>query len=161
MLSTLRTTLIGATLVAALGVGVAVAQTPPPGHDAMAAHHMGGDPATHIARHAQHLRDALQLTPAQEPALQALVSSMTPPAGAHERMERAHGEMANLTTPERLDRMRKMMSEHMAMFDQHAKAVETFYAQLTPTQKKAFDAMPMGHHGMGHHGMGGEHGHGF
>jgi hypothetical protein len=57
--------------------------------------------------------------------------------------------------------MRAAMSERQAKFDQHAAAVKRFYAQLTPAQQKAFDAMrPMGGHrggmggGMGGHRMG-------
>ena len=71
--------------------------------------------------------------------------------------------MQNLTTPQRLDRMAARMAERQQRFAQHAAAVKQFYAQLTPAQQKAFDAM---HHGgkhkrmmkrhMGGHG-GGEH----
>ena len=32
--------------------------------------------------------------------------------------------------------------ERLAAFDQRAAAAKTFYAQLTPAQKKAFDALP-------------------
>ena len=32
--------------------------------------------------------------------------------------------------------------ERLAAFDQRAAASRTFYAQLTPSQKKAFDALP-------------------
>ena len=33
------------------------------------------------------------------------------------------------------------MDKHRAMFDRHAAALKRFYAQLTPTQQKAFDAL--------------------
>ena len=156
ILKSLRAALLGATILAVGGAGVAIAQAPPPKHDEMGEHHMHGDPAAMMQRHAQHLRDALQLTPAQEPALQTLLSSMKPPEGAHEHMMKGgHEEMEHLTTPQRLEKMRSMMTEHMAAFDAHAQAVTRFYAQLTPTQQKAFDALsPM----MMHHGMGGMHG---
>ena len=166
ILKTLRAAALGATLLAVGGAGVAIAQAPPspPKHEAMGEHHrMHGDPAAMMQRHAQHLRDALQLTPAQEPALQALLTSMKPPEGMGEHMMRGHEEMEHLTTPQRLEKMRTAMTEHMAAFDQHAQAVTRFYAQLTPAQQKAFDAMSpmMMHHGMhGMHGGAGMEGHG-
>jgi protein CpxP len=157
ILKPLRAAALGATILAIGGAGVAIAQTPPPPKaGAMAEHHMmHGDPAAMMQRHAQHLRDTLQLTPAQEPALQALLTSMKPPEGMHEGMKGEHEAMEHLTTPQRLEKMRAMMTEHMAAFDQHAQAVTRFYAQLTPAQQKAFDAVSpmMMHHGMGGHGM--------
>lgn len=86
---------------------------------------------------AQRLRDVLQLTPAQEPALKAFLASQKPPAPpAPEARAKA------LTTPERLDRQRARLAERLAEFDRRAAATRTFYAQLTPAQKKAFDALP-------------------
>jgi len=158
ILKSLRVTALSATILAVGGAGVAIAQAPAPKPGAMGEHHMPHDPAAMMQRHAQHLRDALQLTPAQEPALQALLTSMKPPEGGRDHMKRDHAEMEHLTTPQRLERMRSMMTEHMAAFDQHAQAVTRFYAQLTPAQQKAFDALSpmMMHHGMhGMHGMGG------
>jgi hypothetical protein len=56
--------------------------------------------------------------------------------------------------------MRAAMGERQAKFEQHAAAVKRFYAQLTPSQQKAFDAMrPMGGHRGGMGGMGGMRGH--
>lgn len=147
--------------------GAATAQPAPPsapGHEMMGGMGKGGmgrDPAAMAQRHADHLRAALQLTSAQEPALKAFVAEMRPPEsmggkmGMGERMKGMRDEMAGLTTPQRLDRMQARMDEHRAMFDRHAAAVKRFYAQLTPAQQKAFDAMPMmGHmdHGGGHDG---------
>jgi hypothetical protein len=107
-------------------------------------------------RHAQHLRDALQLRPDQEPALRALIAALQPPPGEREHMGRDRDEGARLSTPERLDRKAARMAEHEARFRQHAEAIKRFYAQLSPTQQKAFDAMPMEMgHGMHGHGMGG------
>lgn len=111
-----------------------------------------------MAQHrAQHLRDALQLRPDQEPALQALLAADQPTAGEHEHMRGRQGA-APLTTPERLDRKQAKMAEHAARFRQRAEAIKRFYAQLSPAQQRAFDAMrPMGMGRHGHHGM---HGHG-
>jgi len=118
------------------------------------------DPAEMAARRAQHLRDALQLTPAQEPALNAFIAALAPPAGMRDRMRAERGARAAMTTPQRLDRMKARMAERQAQFDRRADATLRFYGQLSPSQKKAFDALgPMGGRGgMGHgggHRMGG------
>ncbi|HEV2532684.1 Spy/CpxP family protein refolding chaperone [Phenylobacterium sp.] len=131
---------------------------PPAGSHAEGHHWQRPDPAQMAERHAQHLRDALQLRPDQEPALRALVAAMQPPAGEREHMRKDHEEGAGLSTPQRLDRMAARIAEHEARFRQHADAVKRFYAQLSPAQQKAFDAMPMKMgHGEHQHGMGGEH----
>jgi len=170
-LKTLRPILLGASILA-LGAGTASAQPAPPPRDAMAGVHDAGpegmrgmrhehrDPAEMAQRHADHLRAALQLTPAQEPALAAFVGAMKPPEGMREHMRGDHEKMASMTTPQRLDQMKARMDEHRARFEQHAAAVKRFYAQLTPAQQKAFDALPMGHMGHGGHGMHGPMGHG-
>jgi hypothetical protein len=65
-------------------------------------------------------------------------------------------EWTRLTTPERLDKMHERMLRRQQAFDRKAMAIKKFYAQLSPSQQKAFDAMgPM----MGR-GMGGKMGHG-
>jgi protein CpxP len=149
-------------LVAALSLagGASFAQPAAPpasGPHAEGHHWQRPDPAQMAERHAQHLRDALQLRPDQEPALRALIAAMQPPPGAMDKMREAHEAGAKLTTPERLDRMQAMMAEHEARFREHVDAIKRFYAQLSPSQQKAFDAMPM--MGMGGHGMhGGMHG---
>ena len=178
----LKQTLALGGAVLALGFGgMAVAQQPsmgPPAgdHEAMQHHR---DPAAMAARHADRLRVALQLRPDQEPALKALVAAMVPPEGMGMRMGKmgeGHEKMASMTTPERLDHMKAMMAQHEARFEQHSAAVKKFYAQLTPSQQKAFDAMSLkmggrmgpggGHEGGGRQGhgpggrpgMGGHHG---
>jgi protein CpxP len=141
------------------------APPPPAGAEEGHHHHDMGDPAERaamMARHLEHeaarLRDILQLRPEQEGALHAFLDSMKPPADMMARMHKDHDDGDTLTTPQRLDRMLARMDEHRAHMAAHADAVKRFYAQLSPTQQKAFDAMgPMMHgpHGMGGHGMGG------
>jgi periplasmic protein CpxP/Spy len=162
----MRLTSISLAAALALAAGASFAQpaSTPPAAGAHAGHMMQRpDPAQMAERHAQHLRDALQLRPDQEPALRALVASMGPPPGGMERMGKDHDAMQGLTTPQRLDRMQARMAEHQQRFQAHIEAMKRFYAQLTPAQQKAFDAMPMMgmrehgmHGGMGH--MGGRHG---
>jgi len=134
--------------------------------------HRRGDPE----RAATHLRNVLQLTPAQEPALQAYLAALHPPhegyrhegpggapglqggpppadpaarrAAMDQRraeMDKRRAEQAALTTPERLDRMIKTMTERaakrQAQMQAHVAAIKQFYAALTPAQQKAFDAL--------------------
>ncbi|MBX3481027.1 MAG: Spy/CpxP family protein refolding chaperone [Caulobacter sp.] len=108
---------------------------------------------------ARHLRDVLQLRPDQEPALQAFLAA-TKPQMDHMKMEfkpGADGKPSTppkmMTTPERLDMQAKMMARHQAAFEKRAAAIKTFYAALSPSQQKAFDALHMGRMG-GHRGHG-------
>jgi Spy/CpxP family protein refolding chaperone len=97
-----------------------------------------------MKHHMQKLKTELKLTPEQEPAWAALAGAMTPPARP-QRPDRA--EMEKLSMPERLDKMKQIMSQHhearMAEMDKHAAAVKSFYALLTPEQKKTFDTKAM------------------
>ena len=136
--------LIAAVAIFAASVSVATAQTvpaPPP-----------------QAQHEAMMREHMQ-------SWQAFTASMVPPP--HPDMERrGEGRGAAMTTPQRLDHMAAMMSEHQAAFQRHAEAVRRFYAVLSPQQQKAFDAvsgMMMHHMGRGgpmarHEGMDMEHG---
>jgi hypothetical protein len=154
----------------ALSAGASFAQAPPPpgapGPRAEGRHWQRPDPAQMAERHAQHLRDALQLRPDQEPALQAFIGAMKPPEGMREHMRHEEGGAA-LTTPQRLDRAQARMAEHEAKFRARAEAIKRFYGQLSPAQQKAFDALHEGmggrhgfHGGHGMHGPGGFGGHG-
>jgi hypothetical protein len=155
-LSTLA--LAGAIALSAAG-GAFAQPAPPPGGPAPAGRETP-DPAKMAERHAERLRAVLQLRPEQEPALRALVEAMKPPAGEMERHRHERDEMRKLPTPQRLDRMQARMSEHQARFARRAEAIKRFYAQLTPTQQRAFDALHEGPQGM-HGGFGrhGDHGH--
>jgi protein CpxP len=106
------------------------------------------------------LKAALKITPAQEGAWTAYTTAMQPPAnmmGQHP--DRA--EMEKLTTPERIDKMKTLRTQHMgemmSAMDKRGEATKAFYATLTPEQKKTFDTSAMRHgksegrHG-GHHG---------
>jgi hypothetical protein len=122
------------------------------GHDGM----MGrGDPAKMEQMHAKHLADLrsmLKITASQETAWSSFTEAMKPPADMMgKRPDRA--EMEKLSTPERIDKMRALHKEHMVAMDKRGDATKTFYASLSPEQKKVFDAefAKMGQHG--EHGM--------
>lgn len=162
--------LLLAALLATFGLS-SMAQTPPAGGPGMAGQgRMGGpmmgqgqmahgDPAKMQAlraeRHAKHMADMkikLQLTPAQEGAWTTFAAGMQPPAHAPVDRAQMHADMEKLTTPERIDKMLALKAQRDAQMTQRAATVKTFYATLTPSQKKVFDLESLQHHQMGHHG---------
>lgn len=109
-------------------------------------------------RHAQKaavLKQKLAITPDQENAWSSFQQAMQPAGQA-----RAHGQRQDwkqLTTPERIDRMRELRTQRMAEQDRRGDAIKAFYAALKPEQQKTFDAegtRMMGQFGKkgGHHG---------
>ena len=145
--------------------GGAMAQTPsaapadgkPMAHGGMAKR----DPAKMQemrAKRMAELKQKLGITAAQEGAWTAWTASMQP-AGPMARPN--HEEVAKLTTPERIDKMKATHNERHAQMEKRAESTKTFYAALTPEQKKVFDAETariMGGRGPGGHGgMGGMH----
>ena len=108
-------------------------------------------------RHAA-LKAKLKLTPAQEGAWSTYTAAMKLPVDLMKRHHADQAELAKLTTPERIDKMKAMRTEHMndmnAVMDKRGDATKAFYATLTPEQKKVFDANTMRPQGNGRH-MGG------
>jgi periplasmic protein CpxP/Spy len=169
--------LLVAACVAVMGLS-ASAQTPPapgagqgqsPGYSQGAGRGpgpmMGSDPARmqqriermqeRMAQRLAAFKQRLQITPAQEGAWNAWTAALKPAAGSVPRPDRA--EMARLTTPERIDRMRALRASRAAEMDRRGDATKTFYAALSPEQQKTFDTATArtGKRGMrGHHGGG-------
>ena len=145
-------------ILGATGTAAFAQPAPPPpapmagARDGEWRHHQRPDPAVRAQPHAEHLRAALQLTPAQEPALNAFIASMKRPEGMRDHRKGGREQMAAMTTPQRLDHMKARMDEHRARFEQHAAATKRFYAQLSPSQQKAFDALQSSHMGRRGHG---------
>ena len=115
------------------------------------------DPAKMQAMHDRRmaaLKATLKLTPAQEPAWAAFADAAKPNPQVmkqHQAQRQAlHDEMAKLTAPQRLDKMKEVQSQHAkdmaAAMDKRAEATKTFYAQLSPEQQKAFDAATLPKH---------------
>lgn len=154
-------TLALAGALALSAVAPSLAQPAPPAGPAPADAHdwRRGDPAQMAERRAAHLRAVLQLRPDQEPALRALMDASRPDAAAMRRRGGDRDEMRNLTTPQRLDRMQARMAERQAAFTRRADAIRRFYAQLSPAQQRAFDALHQGGRGRGMHGGRGRGGH--
>ncbi len=119
-------------------------------HDGKHHGHSAEERAKRHAAHAAAIKQKLQLTPAQESAWTTFTTAMQP--GNRPAMPE-RGELAKLSTPERLDRMRAVHAQHGTEMERRAEAVKTFYATLTPEQQKTFDAetaQHFGRYGMGH-----------
>ena len=145
----------------------AQAQTPPapaggmphPGmqHDGQwMQQHMRERVQERMQRRMESLKRILQISPQQEGAWANWVAAMRPNPGSMEQRHRMHEEMARMTTPERIDRMRQMHAQRAAEMDRKGEATKAFYAQLTPPQQRAFDEISMRFFGRGgrgkHHG---------
>lgn len=123
----------------------------------MGMHQMGQrDPAkmqAMMAKRQEELKAKLKLAPEQDAAWTTYAAAVKPSTDkAMVRPDRA--EMAKLSTPERIDKMRAMHTErHAAMtvqMDKRAEATKAFYATLNPEQKKVFDAESFKGAGRGH-----------
>ena len=156
MTSRLKPALLAGLL--ALSGLAALAQTPTPGgHAAMMAGPADGmqegmrhrDPArmqARIDKFAAELKARLKLTPAQEGAWTTLLAAHKMPADMMAKRPDP-AALEKLSTPDRLDRMKALRSQHMAAMDQRDEATKTFYATLTAEQQKVFDATTMPKHG--------------
>lgn len=105
------------------------------------------------AQRLEQLKAQLKLSAAQEGAWTTYTAAMQPPAQRPARMNRA--ELAQLSTPQRIERMQALQAEHQQFMSQRLDAVKAFYAQLTPEQKKIYDQQSLRH---GPAGRGGMHG---
>lgn len=145
----LRTSVITAGLLATLASS-AMAQMGPggmPGHEPREGHHgprtekMRESMREQMAeRHAQHLaalKAKLQLSAGQEAAWQTFADAMQPPAATPARIDRA--AMAKLSTPERIDQMQALHAQRGVEMKKRGDATKTFYAELSPEQKKTMD----------------------
>ncbi len=118
----------------------------PMGHEGGMGMRARMDPAkveAFMAKRAAELKNKLKITATQEAAWTTFTTAIKPPA----KMAANHpdpAEMAKLTTPERIDKMRSLRAQHMTemntAMDKRDEAVKTFYAVLSPEQQKVFDA---------------------
>lgn len=156
VLTTVRNTLVISLAVLGMG-GAAVAvhaqENNPKAASVERQHQRGhhGDRAAHMAQRQARLHDQLKLTAAQEPAWAAFTAAGKP----GERPARGErGQWASNSAPERMEMQLEMAKQHVAHMETRLAALNTFYATLTPEQKKLFDEQGMwrGHRGM-HKGM--------
>lgn len=101
------------------------------------------------------LAEALQLTPAQQPAWEAFVASMTPKQKGDRAGQRLSKEQrAALSAPQRLERRIAMQKERTARMEARLQALNSFYGVLTPEQRKVFDEQQQRRGGRHHGGHG-------
>jgi protein CpxP len=90
------------------------------------------------AQRVAKLHDELKITPSQENAWNAFVASMKPAQrGDHQRGDRAG--WANLSAPERAQKMIERQKARTVFMEQRLSALNSFYSVLSPEQKKVFD----------------------
>jgi len=94
------------------------------------------------ADQSDRLRQMLGLSPDQEGALQAFVAAVSPRPGKTAQMRDQARLDAALPPPQRVDRIVAHYDEMRAELLAWAQATKTFYAQLTPDQKRVFDNLP-------------------
>jgi protein CpxP len=149
MTTTFRKNLLSALAALSMGAAAMGAQAqqttaPNPGQDsagaARHAHAVRPDAspeqrAEFAARRTAKLHDALKITPAQESAWTAFVASMKPARGGHP--DRA--ALAGLSAPQRMARHIERQKQRTAAMEGRLEAMNSFYAVLTPEQKKTFD----------------------
>ena len=119
-----------------------------PMHEGMGKWHMGKmDPSKMQARMDKRnavLKAQLKITPEQESAWTAYTTAMTPPTELMAKHPDP-AEMAKLPTPERIDKMKALRSQHMSdmttAMDKRGEATKALYAALTPEQQKVFDSI--------------------
>ena len=115
----------------AAGTAPATTTTAREGHGHM-------DPARmqeRMAKRLDALKQKLQLSSGQETNWTAYVAALKP--NPLQRPDRA--EIAKLSTPERIDRMRELRTTRIAEMDKRGDATKSFYATLSAEQKKVFD----------------------
>jgi Spy/CpxP family protein refolding chaperone len=99
----------------------------------------------HFARRQAKLHDALQLNGSQESAWATYQAAIKPQAMG---MHGDRAAWATMPAPARMEQMIAMSKQRTAMMESHLGALNTFYAVLTPAQKKVFDenTRHRGHH---------------
>jgi protein CpxP len=148
-MNTLRKTLL--TGLAALSLGGAMlgaqAQSQTPSPDQHPKAHLSKEDrqakrAEFAAKRAQRvakLHDELKITPAQENAWNAFVASMKPAQRAGDRQHGDRAALANLSAPERAQKMIERQKARTVFMEQRLAALNSFYSVLSPEQKKVFD----------------------
>jgi periplasmic protein CpxP/Spy len=172
---------LATTLMACFGyAAMASAQTTTPAPDSMQDKMQRGDLSNirerifgshqeHLAKRQAGLKAALKITPEQESAwitYTTVMQSQANMAGSKMGVRydpKVEADMAKLTTPERIDKLRALRAERMTMMnaemDKRGAATKAFYAVLSSEQKTVFDSLAIQRGRHGEHGKKGGHGH--
>jgi protein CpxP len=95
--------------------------------------------AVRFDKHMAKLHDGLKLNSTQEAAWAEFSNKIKLVKMDKAGMESRHQDWKNMNTPDRLDKMLDSMKSRETKMSEHAAAVRTFYATLTPDQQKIFD----------------------
>ncbi|MCL1960881.1 MAG: Spy/CpxP family protein refolding chaperone [Desulfovibrionaceae bacterium] len=90
------------------------------------------------ARRMAYLKNQLKITSEQESAWTAYATALQPPTQLPPLLR---DDFDQLSAPERMDLLEKHRIESDARMKQYIDAAIAFYGQLTPKQKKVFDAL--------------------
>lgn len=108
--------------------------------------------AEHFAKRQAKVREALKLSPAQEPAWAAYQAAIKPQPRSAARGERANWKA--MPAPERMEKHIDMSKQRIAKMETRLAATKNLYAALSPEQQKLFDENSRrGGHRMKHRGM--------
>ena len=131
--------------VALAGGGIAVtssvAASPEQGLQKVAFGSHEGKFAEHFAKRQAALHDKLNLTAAQEPAWKTFTERLQSTMPTKSQRE----PVANMTAPERADRMVAALQTAQQRAATRAQAIKEFYSGLSPEQQKLFDSQFQGH----------------
>jgi protein CpxP len=106
----------------------------------------------HMAKRVADLKAKLKLSAEQQGSWNAYLAAMKPatPSAPPKRED-----IAKLSTPERLDKMRELRLQRDTELDKRDAATRSFYGALNPEQKKVFDEQTLRHlHAHGPRGEG-------
>ena len=122
---------------------------------------MRGHIEQRMAQRLGALKQKLAITGPQEAAWNQWVNAMRPTGARPERPNRV--QFARMTTPERIDTLKRVRAQRQAQMDNRFDATKNFYAALNPQQQRVFDEESLdllkrggkggGRHGR-HHGRG-------
>jgi hypothetical protein len=94
---------------------------------------------TTVTPQLSRLHAALQLSPAQEPAWTAYTRAISPNPDVEARHRATDSLLPTLPTPRRIALIAATMQADEADFRHQGVAVNAFYLQLTPSQRRTFD----------------------
>lgn len=91
-------------------------------------------------KHLAALKSKLNLTVQQEAAWDAFAAARPGQMPSVADRQAMRAELANMTTPQRVDKMLERSESRRANMIARAQATKAFYAQLSPAQQAVFDA---------------------
>ena len=92
------------------------------------------------AEHQAKLQAALNLNSQQKPAWDAFVASQAPGKKGERAGRGDRAAWASLSAPQRMEKQIAMQKARTAHMESRLSALNSFYAVLTPEQRKTFDA---------------------